>query len=125
MAHPGLARPPIPVNAIFPMPAESFSSVTVHTKANVYFDGRVVSHTVLFPSGEKKTLGLIFPGEYHFGTAAPERMEIIAGTCTVVLDGTAEPLAFPAGTHFDVPGNSGFTMTVAEGLCEYICSFLA
>ena len=107
------------------MPAESFSSVTVHTKANVYFDGRVVSHTVLFPSGEKKTLGLIYAGEYHFGTGAPERMEIVAGECTVVLDGQAEQQAYPAGTHFDVPGNSGFTIAVGAGICEYICSFLS
>lgn len=107
------------------MPADSFSSVTVHTKANVYFDGRVVSHTVLFPSGEKKTLGLIYPGEYHFGTGAPERMEIVAGECTVVLDGQTEKSVYGAGTHFDVPGNSGFTIAVGSGICEYICSFLA
>jgi uncharacterized protein YaiE (UPF0345 family) len=107
------------------MPAESFSSVTVHTKANVYFDGRVVSHTVLFPSGEKKTLGLIYAGEYHFGTGAPERMEIVAGECTVVLDGQTEQQAYAAGTHFDVPGNSGFTIAVGTGICEYICSFLS
>ena len=62
------------------MSAESFSSVTVQTKANVYFDGRVVSHTVLFPGGEKKTLGLIYPGEYHFGTAAAERMGVDVAT---------------------------------------------
>lgn len=107
------------------MPADSFSSVTVHTKANVYFDGRVVSHTVLFPSGEKKTLGLIYPGEYHFGTGAPERMEIVAGECTVVLDGQTEKAVYGTGTHFDVPGNSGFTIAVGSGICEYICSFLA
>ena len=107
-----------------PMPAESFSSVTVHTKANVYFDGRVVSHTVLFPSGEKKTLGLIYAGEYHFGTGAPERMEIVAGECTVVLDGASERAVYGAGTQFDVPGDSGFTIAVSAGICEYICSFL-
>ncbi len=106
------------------MPAASFSSVTVHTKANVYFDGKVVSHTVLFASGEKKTLGLIYPGEYHFGTGAPEKMEIVAGDCSVVLDGATDKATYAAGTAFDVPGNSGFTITVAGGICEYICSFL-
>lgn len=107
------------------MPADSFSSVTVHTKANVYFDGRVVSHTVLFSTGEKKTLGLIYPGEYHFGTAAPELMEIVAGECLVVLDGQPDKVAYAAGTQFDVPGNSGFTIAVASGICEYICTFLS
>lgn len=102
----------------------SFPNVTVDAKANVYFDGRVVSHTVHFTDGTKKTLGLIYPGKYHFGTAAPERMEIIAGACEVVLDGAGDTIAIEAGSAFDVAGNSGFTITVADGICEYICSFL-
>lgn len=102
----------------------SFPNVTVDSKANIYFDGRVVSHTVHFADGTKKTLGLIYPGSYHFGTAAPERMEIIAGSCEVVLDGTTDPVSYEAGTLFEVAGNSGFTITVADGICEYICSFL-
>ena len=102
----------------------TFPNVTVDAKANVYFDGRVVSHTILFQDGTKKTLGLIYPGKFHFGTAAPERMEIITGHCEVVLDGTTEPLVISAGSSFDVPGNSGFTIRVDEYICEYICSFL-
>ena len=101
-----------------------FAGVTVYTKANVYFDGKVVSHSLLMPDGAKKTLGLIYPGSYHFGTAAPERMEIIAGACEVVLDGTDDTLVIEAGSAFDVAGNSGFTIIVADGICEYICSFL-
>lgn len=106
------------------LPMSSFPNVTVDAKANIYFDGRVVSHSVHFPDGSKKTLGLIYPGEYHFGTAAPERMEIIAGTCSVILDGGDDELAVAAGSHFDVAGGSGFTITVADGICEYVCSFL-
>jgi len=102
----------------------SFSNVTVDAKANVYFDGRVVSHTVHFPDGSNKTLGLIYPGKFHFGTAAPERMEIIAGSCVAVLDGTSELTAVAAGSAFEVAANSGFTITVADDICEYICSFL-
>jgi len=102
-----------------------FSAVTVLTKANVYFDGNVVSHTVLLPNSAKKTLGLIRPGSYHFTTGAAERMEIVAGECTVTVDGSTAAHRYSAGTHFDVPGNSGFTIAVSEGLCEYICSFLA
>lgn len=101
-----------------------FAGVTVHTKANVYFDGKVVSHTVLMPDGAKKTLGLIYPGSYHFGTGAPERMEIVAGACRVTLDGATAVQEYAAGSFFDVPGKSGFTIEVKSGLCEYICSFL-
>ena len=101
-----------------------FAGVTVVTKANVYFDGKVASHSVLFADGAKKTLGLIYPGSYHFGTDAPERMEIVAGTCKVTLDGQTVVSTYEAGTHFDVAGKSGFTIEVPAGLCEYICSFL-
>jgi purine/pyrimidine-nucleoside phosphorylase len=68
-----------------------FSNVTALAKANVYFDGKVVSHTILFADGSKKTLGLIYPGSYHFGTDKAERMEIVAGDCQVVLDGQVSP----------------------------------
>lgn len=101
-----------------------FAGVTVVTKANVYFDGRVISHTVLFADGAKKTLGLIYPGSFHFGTGAPERMEIVDGSCRVTLDGTTAASNYAAGQYFDVPGKSGFTIEVAGGICEYICSFL-
>ncbi len=101
-----------------------FSDVTALTKANVYFDGKVVSHTLLFPRGEKKTLGLIFPGTFHFGTDKAERMEIVAGACSVKLDGQTEVRAYAAGTAFEVPAKSGFDIEVKDGICEYICSFL-
>ncbi len=83
-----------------------------------------MSHTVLFPGDVKKTLGIIRPGSYHFGTGAPERMEIVAGACRVTLDGATAVQDYAAGTWFDVPGKSGFTIEVSSGLCEYICSFL-
>jgi purine/pyrimidine-nucleoside phosphorylase len=104
---------------------DKFAGVTVVTKANVYFDGKVVSHSVLFPDDTKKTLGLIYPGSYHFGTDAPERMEIVAGACRVTLDGQSSIRNHTAGQSFDVPGKSGFTIEVASGICEYICSFLS
>ena len=103
----------------------TFENVSVEAKANIYFDGKVVSHTIHGPDKESKTLGLIYPGSYHFGTAAPERMEIISGDCRVQLDGASETLEIEAGSSFEVPGNSGFTITVSDCICEYICSYLA
>jgi uncharacterized protein YaiE (UPF0345 family) len=107
-----------------PAAAAQFNGVSVQTKANVYFDGNVVSHTILLPGGERKTLGLIRPGSYHFNTDAPERMEIIDGTCRVKVDGAADSRAYEAGSQFEVPGKSGFQIEVERGLCQYICSFL-
>lgn len=101
-----------------------FSNVTIEPKANIYFDGKVVSHSVIFPDGSKKTIGLIYPGTYHFGTSAPERMEIISGECTFTPDGETEKREVRDGGSFEIAGNSGFTIEVPGGICEYICSFL-
>ena len=84
-----------------------FSGVTVHTKANVYFDGNVVSHTVMMPDSAKKTLGLIRPGSYHFKTGLAERMEIVAGECTVTLDGS---LTLSSGGLLDSDQRSASTL---------------
>src|SRR5258708_4021967 len=101
-----------------------FTGVTAIAKANVYFEGKVVSHTILFPDGSKKTLGLIYPGSYHFGTDQAERMEIVAGACSVKLDGQTAKKDFPAGQVFEVAAKSGFNIEVQSGICEYICSFM-
>ena len=100
-----------------------FASVTVLAKANTYFDNKVVSHTVIFPDQSRKTLGLIYPGSYHFGTNEPERMDIVAGSCTVLLDGETQSRTYEKDSSFSVPGKSGFTITVTQGLLEYICSY--
>jgi len=105
------------------MSAAEFKNVTAVAKANVYFEGKVVSHTILSSDGQKKTLGLIYPGEFHFGTDAPERMDIVAGECRVRLDGSGEWKEYRAGTFFQVPGKSGFDITVSAGIAEYVCSF--
>lgn len=100
-------------------------NVTAVAKANIYFDGAVVSHSILHKDGSKQTLGLIYPGTYHFGTEAAERMDIIDGVCKVVLDGSSGSNNYRSGSAFEVPANSGFTITVAEGICQYVCSFLS
>jgi hypothetical protein len=105
------------------LPTE-FKGVTAVTKANIYFDGKVVSHSILFADQSKKTLGLIYPGQYHFGTDRAERMEIIAGDCSVKLDGQTTVNNYSAGQLFEVPAKSGFDIEVKSGICEYICSFL-
>ena len=107
------------------MPAPTqIENVTAITKANVYFDGKVVSHTILSASGSKTTLGLIYPGKFHFGTDNAERMEIVAGACSVKLDGETTHENFAVGGTFEVPAKSGFDIAVSDGICEYVCTFL-
>ena len=104
-------------------PRMEFQNVTALAQGNVYFDGKVISHTIILSDGSKKTLGVILPGEYHFGTEAAELMEIALGSCSYVLDGSSERQQVIANSSFNVPANSGFTITVTEP-CHYVCSFL-
>jgi len=101
-----------------------FENVTAIAKANIYFDGKVASHSLLFPDGSKKTLGLIYPGKFHFGTDKAELMQIVAGDCVVKLDGENEQRPYGAGTEFKISAKSGFEIEVSGGICQYVCSFL-
>jgi purine/pyrimidine-nucleoside phosphorylase len=103
-------------------PPEKFENVTVVTKANVYFGGKVVSHTVL-AAGDRKTLGLIYPGQYTFNTDAPERMDITAGSCRVRRAGAKDWTTYAADSSFRVPAKSSFDIAVDSALAEYICSY--
>ncbi|BBA69851.1 pyrimidine/purine nucleoside phosphorylase [Geobacter sulfurreducens] len=100
-----------------------FTNVTVIREANVYFNGGVVSRTVVFPDGTKKTLGIMQPGEYTFTTGAPEIMEILSGELDLKLPGSDAWNRICGGESFDVPANSSFTMKVLS-LTDYCCSFL-
>ena len=100
-----------------------FNNVTVIKAANIYFDGKVASRTVLFNDGSKKTLGLMQPGEYEFGTSQPEIMEILAGELDVLLPGSADWQHFSGGTSFSVPANANFKLKVTK-LTDYCCSYL-
>lgn len=99
-----------------------FDNVSVVKKSNVYFDGRCVSHTVLFADGTKKTVGVIFPSSLTFNTGAPEIMEIIGGRCRVQLAGESQWQEYGAGQSFNVPGNSSFQIETLE-LLDYVCHF--
>lgn len=102
----------------------NYPNVSVNAVANVYFNGGVVSHSITLEDGSKKTLGIIFPGTYQFKTAAPELMEITDGSCEVSVNGTGTTRFVPTDESFDVPANSGFTISVNGGICQYVCSFL-
>ena len=99
-----------------------FDHVSVVKQANVYFDGKCVSHTVLFADGTKKTVGVIFPSQLTFNTGAPEIMEVNAGRCRVRLKGESQWREYAAGERFSVPGNSSFDIETVE-LLDYVCHF--
>lgn len=99
-----------------------FKNVTVVKKANVYSEGKVTSRTVLFADGSKKTLGIMLPGEYTFGTDAKELMEILAGELDVLLPGETTWKRITGGQSFDVPAQAKFSMKVLS-LTDYCCSY--
>ena len=100
-----------------------FNNVSVVKKANVYFDGKVTSRTVLFSDGSVKTLGFMLPGEYTFKTADKELIEIIDGNLDVLLPGTEQWQTVKGGESFHVPANSKFTVKI-QSPTDYCCSFL-
>ncbi len=100
-----------------------FENVTVIKKANVYFEGKVTSRTIVFPDGSRKTLGVMLPGEYEFNTGDKEIMEILAGEMDVLLPGASEWKTIRAGESFEAPARSVFSLKV-KSLSDYCCSFI-
>ncbi|MET8649612.1 MULTISPECIES: pyrimidine/purine nucleoside phosphorylase [Nocardia] len=99
-----------------------FENVSVTKKANVYFDGKCVSHNIVLADGTAKSVGVILPSALTFSTGAPEIMELIEGECKVTLPGAAEAVTFRGGESFSVPGDSSFDIEVVETL-HYVCHF--
>ena len=99
-----------------------YDNVSVVKAANVYFDGKCVSHTIQFVDGTKKTVGVILPSSLTFNTAAPEVMEGVGGACRVRLKGETEWTTYASGQSFNVPGNSSFEIACDEPY-HYVCHF--
>jgi len=104
------------------MTTTSIAGVTVATQANVYFDGKCVSHGITLADGTKKSVGVVLPATLTFNTGAPEIMECVAGACDYKLAGTETWVRSQAGERFSVPGNSSFQIRVTEAY-HYICHF--
>ncbi|WP_027087709.1 pyrimidine/purine nucleoside phosphorylase [Cohnella panacarvi] len=100
-----------------------YNNVSVVKKANVYFDGKVTSRTVVFDDGSKVTLGVMLPGEYEFGTSQKEVMDIQSGELSILLPGNAEWLEITNPQAFEVPANASFKLKVRT-VTDYICSYL-
>ena len=103
--------------------SDKFDNVSVGKKANVFFDGKCVSHSVFFPDGTRKTVGVVMPGsQLTFNVGAPELMEITAGECQVKIAGEAAFKTYTAGMSFSVAANSSFEIHAKDEV-NYVCSF--
>jgi uncharacterized protein YaiE (UPF0345 family) len=99
-----------------------FKGVTIIKKANIYFDGKVTSRSVIFPDGSRKTLGIMLPGEYEFNTDDKEIIEIISGDLEVLLPEEDRWKTIKDGEAFEVPAQSKFGLRVKR-ITDYCCSF--
>ena len=104
------------------MATDNLSNVALTTKANVYFDGKCVSHSFTTAQGEKKSVGVVLAATLNFGTAAAEIMECVAGECRYRLQGSQDWVTVQAGESFQVPANSSFDIEVTEAF-HYICHY--
>lgn len=102
---------------------QQIANVTVSTQANVYFDGKCVSHTLTLADGTRKSVGVILPATLTFNTGAPEVMETVAGACEVRLAGQDGWTRYEAGQSFSVAANTSFDIRVEGGPYHYICHF--
>ena len=103
--------------------SDKFDNVSVGKKANVFFDGKCVSHSVFFPDGTRKTVGVIMPGaKLTFNVGAPELMEITGGTCEVKVAGEPAFKTCTAGMQFSVAADSIFEIHAKDEV-NYVCSF--
>ena len=104
------------------MTTQKIEGACVTTQANVYFDGKCVSHTVTLADGTRKSVGVVLPSQLTFKTGAPETMECVAGSCEYKLAGSSDWEKSAAGQSFSIPGDSSFDIRVAQAY-HYICHF--
>ena len=104
------------------MSAPSLANVTLNPKANVYFDGKCVSHSFTLADGTQKSAGVVLPAQLTFNTGAAEVMECVAGGCEYKLAGSDQWLSSIPGERFAIPANSSFVIRVAEAY-HYICHY--
>lgn len=97
-------------------------AASIRTRANVYFDGKCISHSLELADGSKKSVGVILPCTLTFNTGAPEQMELVEGRCRVRLPGSEAWSEHVAGQTFAVPGQSSFDIEVVQTL-HYVCHF--
>lgn len=104
------------------MTTATISNVTLTTQANVYFDGKCVSHGFTLGDGTKKSVGVVLPATLTFNTGAAEIMECVGGSCEYKLAGSNEWKKSGPGDKFSIPANSSFEIRVTEPY-HYICHF--
>ena len=101
---------------------DKFENVTAVKAANIYYDGKVTSRTLEFSDGSIKSLGIMLPGEYTFGTNDAEIMEMLSGDLEIKLP-NEEWKTLNTPETFNVPANSSFDLKI-KTVTDYCCSYI-
>lgn len=104
------------------MTTDTLHGAAVQTQANVYFDGKCISHNVTLPDGTRKSVGVVLPSTLRFNTQAAEVMECVAGACTYKMQGAENWLSCAQGEQFAIAANSAFDIQVTDAF-HYICHY--
>ena len=103
---------------------ERFENVSLVTKANVYFDGRITSRTFYTKDGERKTLGIVMPGEYTIEVGDEERIDVTGGLLEVqTVEDKGGWRKVGPGETVTVPAKTTFTMRTYV-VSDYACSYI-
>ena len=103
---------------------DKFENAEIVKAANIYFEGNVTSRSLVLADGSKKSLGIMLPGDYEFGTAEKEIMEILSGELDIMLPGASEWQSVKGGESFEVPASSKFQLKI-HTITDYCCSYIA
>ena len=100
-----------------------FKNIRIAKEANIYFEGKVVSYSLFFKDGSRKTLGVMQIGNYAFNTQEKEIIEITSGLIKVLLPSESVWNGLKGGIAFEVPANSTFKLEVSQ-ITNYCCSYI-
>ncbi|MEL7635292.1 MULTISPECIES: pyrimidine/purine nucleoside phosphorylase [Sporomusa] len=101
---------------------KTLNNLSIASRANVYFDGRVSSRSCYKENGTRFSLGVIIPGTYTFSVEDREIVQLIAGAAEILLPTEKEWKKVNAPDSFEVIANSNYTIRCYE-VVEYLCNY--
>jgi len=101
----------------------TLENITLTKEANIYYDGKVTSRSIVLADGSVQSLGIMLPGEYTFGTEKAEIMEMMSGELEIRLPGESEFKTLSTPETFHVPANSSFDLKI-KTVTDYCCSYI-
>lgn len=71
---------------------------------------------------KKLSVGIIIPGEYHFGSIEKEITTVTSGSIEVLIEGNKEWHTYLKDDTFTIPAHKNFTFKTKE-VSTYLCFY--